>query len=79
MLKERRKLILMTRETPLNLIQIENMKGVTLAGGIICPANPSFYCNPQNMDDLLGTVVSRILNLSGFESNARRWGDYVQE
>jgi 4-hydroxy-3-polyprenylbenzoate decarboxylase len=79
MLKERRKLILVTRETPLNLIHIENMKRVTLAGGIICPANPSFYSNPQNMDELLGTVVSRILNLSGFESNARRWGDYVQK
>lgn len=74
MLKERRKLILVTRETPLNLIHIENMKRVTLAGGIICPANPSFYSNPQTMDDLLGTVVSRILNLAGFNNDKFSWG-----
>jgi len=74
MLKERRKLILVPRESPLNLIHLENMKKVTLAGGIICPAMPSFYSDPQNMDELLGTVVSRILNLAGFENNAYSWG-----
>lgn len=74
-LKERRKLILVTRETPLNLIHINNMKIVTEAGGIICPASPSFYSNPQTIQDIAETVVSRVLDLAGFQINSFRWGE----
>jgi 4-hydroxy-3-polyprenylbenzoate decarboxylase len=74
MLKERRPLILVPRETPLNLIHIENMRTVTLAGGIICPAIPSFYSGPENIEDLAKTVVFRILNLAGFEIDYKSWG-----
>ena len=74
MLKERKKLILVTRETPYSLIHINNMKTVTEAGGIICPANPSFYRKPQNFDSLLMSVIERILDLAGFYSNNFQWG-----
>jgi len=74
MLKERQKLILVTREMPLNLIHINNMKTVTEAGGIICPASPSFYSRPATMDELLSTVIDKVLNLSGFEIKGFRWG-----
>jgi 4-hydroxy-3-polyprenylbenzoate decarboxylase len=73
MLKERRKLILVQRETPYSLIHIENMRTVTLAGGIICPATPSFYSNPETIEQAVETVVDRILQLSGFEIEAYRW------
>jgi 4-hydroxy-3-polyprenylbenzoate decarboxylase len=74
-LKERRKLILITRETPLNLLHINNMKAVTEAGGIICPASPSFYSLPKTMDELAGTVVDRALSLAGLDVKMYRWGD----
>lgn len=74
-LKERRRLIIVPRETPFNLIQIENMKTLTLAGAIICPASPSFYSNPGTIDDLVMTVVERIIDLAGFENNSYRWMD----
>jgi flavin prenyltransferase len=73
MLKERRKLIVVPRETPYSLIHINNMKKLTLAGAIICPATPSFYGNPKTIDDLVMTVVDRIIDLAGFESNGFRW------
>ncbi len=73
MLKERRRLIIVPRETPFNLIHINNMKTLTLAGAIICPASPSFYSNPQTIDDLVMTVVDRILDLAGFDNNSFRW------
>jgi len=72
-LKERRRLILVTREMPLNLIHINNMKAVTEAGGIICPASPSFYSQPKTFDELANTVVDRILDLAGFEIETFRW------
>lgn len=75
MLKERRRLILVTRETPLNLIHINNMKTVTEAGGIICPATPSFYSNPQTVEEVAATVVDRVLDLAGFELKSYRWGE----
>ena len=75
-LKERRKLILATRETPLSLIHINNMKTVTEAGGIICPATPSFYGNPVTVEDVAATVVDRILDLAGFQLESYRWGHH---
>ena len=74
MLKERRKLILVVRETPYNLIHIENMRKVTLAGGIICPATPSFYSQPQSVSEVVQTVTDRVLDLAGFDIRSYRWG-----
>lgn len=73
-LKERRKLICVIRDTPYSLIHIRNMETVTLAGGIICPASPSFYSQPANMEQLAATVVDRVLDLSGFDIKTFRWG-----
>ena len=74
-LKERRKLILVPRETPYNLIHLENMSLITRAGGIICPATPSFYSNPKDIDELCMTVVNRIIDLLGLEQSTYRWGE----
>lgn len=74
-LKERRKLILMVRDTPYNLIHIKNMEQVTLAGGIICPATPSFYSLPKTIEELAATVVDRILDLAGVNIQSYRWGN----
>jgi flavin prenyltransferase len=75
-LKQRRKLILVTRETPLSLISIQNMEKVTLAGGIICPANPSFYRKPQNINEVVDSVVERVLDLAGIaKDDSYRWGE----
>lgn len=73
-LKERRRLILVARETPLNLIHLENMSAITRAGGIICPAAPSFYSQPKTIEEAAGTVVSRIVDLIGLEQKSYRWG-----
>lgn len=74
-LKERRRLILVARDTPLNLIHIRNMQTVTEAGGIICPAVPSFYSKPQTIDEVALTVVNRVVDLMGLEDNTYRWGN----
>jgi flavin prenyltransferase len=73
-LKERRKLICVVRDTPYNLIHIRNMETVTLAGGIICPATPSFYSKPSTIEELTATVTDRVLDLAGFDINTFRWG-----
>jgi flavin prenyltransferase len=73
-LKERRKLICVIRDTPYNLVHIRNMETVTLAGGIICPASPSFYSKPQTIEDAAATVVDRVLDLAGFDIKTFRWG-----
>lgn len=73
-LKERRKLVLMLRETPYNLLHIKNMEAVTLAGGIICPATPSFYSKPKTIEDAAMTVVDRILDIAGLDVSSFRWG-----
>jgi 4-hydroxy-3-polyprenylbenzoate decarboxylase len=74
MLKEKRKLILVPRETPYNLLHIENMNTITLAGGVICPATPSFYSKPQTINDVVETVIERVLNLAGFSVGSFQWG-----
>ena len=74
MLKERKKIILVPREIPYNLIHIRNMETVTLAGGIICPATPSFYSKPKTIDDVILTVTNRILDLADFKIEIKRWG-----
>ena len=74
-LKERRKLILMVRDTPYSLIHIKNMEQVTLAGGIICPATPSFYSMPKTIEELAATVVDRALDLAGIDIQSYRWGN----
>jgi len=73
-LKERRKLICVVRETPYNLVHIRNMETVTLAGGIICPATPSFYSKPASLEEALATVADRVLDLAGFDISTFRWG-----
>lgn len=73
-LKERRKLICVIRDTPYNLIHIRNMETITLAGGIICPATPSFYSKPKTIEQVASTVVDRVLDLAGFDIKTFRWG-----
>jgi 4-hydroxy-3-polyprenylbenzoate decarboxylase len=72
-LKERRKLILVARDTPLNLIHLRNMATVTEAGGIICPAIPSYYSKPQTIEELAMTVVNRVIDLIGLENESYEW------
>lgn len=74
-LKERRRLILVPRDTPYNLIHINNMKTITEAGGIISPACPSFYSQPKTIEEVAATVVDRIVDLAGIEQNTYRWND----
>ena len=73
-LKERRKLICVIRDTPYNLIHIRNMETITLAGGIICPATPSFYSKPTTIEEVAATVVDRVIDLAGIDINTYRWG-----
>src|SRR5258705_7108738 len=73
-LKERRKLICVVRDTPYNLIHNRNMETVTQAGGIICPASPSFYSKPTTIDQVVATVTDRVLDLAGFDITSFRWG-----
>ncbi len=68
-LKERRRLILMTRETPVSLIHLRNMTAVTEAGAIVLPASPGFYNNPDTIDDLIDMIAGRILYHLGLESD----------
>jgi 4-hydroxy-3-polyprenylbenzoate decarboxylase len=73
-LKERRKLILVVRETPYSLIDIRNMETVTLAGAIVLPASPGFYGNPKSVDELIDFIVARVLDQLGLEHTlGKRW------
>ncbi|MGD9690111.1 MAG: UbiX family flavin prenyltransferase [Phycisphaerales bacterium] len=74
-LKERRPLVLVHRESPLSLIDIRNMEAVTLAGGIVAPANPGWYLKPRGLDDLVDFVVGKCLDLLRVEHGLKtRWG-----
>ena len=72
-LKERRQLILVTRESPLNLIHINNMKTLTEAGAMILPATPSFYSRPKTFEELALTVIDRAIDAIGIEQDTKRW------
>jgi len=74
-LKERRKLILVIRDMPYNLIHLKNMETITLAGGIVCPATPSFYSKPTSVNEVAETVVNRIIDLAGLQKQSFRWGE----
>lgn len=73
MLKERRRLVLMVRETPLHLVHLRNMQIVTEMGGIIAPPVPAFYNQPQSLEDIIQHSVGRVLDLFGIDTAIKRW------
>lgn len=73
MLKERKRLILVTRENPFNLIHLRNMTLLTEAGAVIATTSPSFYSHPVTIDDAVDTVVNRVLDLAGLENDGFKW------
>lgn len=75
MLKERRRLIVVPREAPLSLVHLENMRQLTLAGAVVCPASPSFYCKTDTVEELVASVTNRVLSLAGFRPDAPEWGE----
>lgn len=77
-LKERRKLILVPRESPFSVIHLRNMLQLSEAGAIICPAIPYFYNNASTKEEIVLTVVNRILDLAGFKVKIPRWGDQIK-
>lgn len=75
MLKERRTLVVVPRETPLGIVHLENLLALARAGALVLPAMPSFYRQPKSIDDVLDSVVARIVDHLGFEHDiAMRWG-----
>lgn len=75
MLKERRPLIFVVRETPFSLIHLNNLAALTQAGAVVMPASPSFYSKPETIEDLCKSIVDRILSLLGIEDGQYRWGN----
>lgn len=76
MLKERRRLVLVVRETPLSVIHLENMLLATRAGAVVLPASPSFYSHPRNLEEAVDTVVARVLDHLGVPNEqSPRWGE----
>lgn len=78
-LKERRRLVMMVRETPLNLAHLDNMRKVTEMGGIIFPPVPAFYTKPKSVDDIVEQSVARALNLFDLDLDMPRWGGRDEE
>lgn len=75
-LKERRRLVLAVRETPLHALHLRNMASLAEAGAIIAPPAPGYYSRPESVDDIVNHTVGRLLDLFGIEANlVRRWGD----
>ncbi|KAA8570312.1 hypothetical protein EYC84_002615 [Monilinia fructicola] len=80
MLKERRRLVLAVRETPLSEIHLRNMLDVTRAGAIICPAMPAFYTKPGSIDDLVDQMIGRMLDLFDIDTgDFERWSGFQKE
>jgi 4-hydroxy-3-polyprenylbenzoate decarboxylase len=75
MLKERRRLIFVVRETPYSLIHLRNMTTLTEAGAVILPATPSFYSHPSNIEELCRTVTERVEALLGLDGERYEWGE----
>ena len=75
MLKERRKLICVVRESPYNLLHINNMRTITEAGAIVVPATPSFYSLPKSFEELAKTVTDRVVGLLGLPLDTYKWGE----
>lgn len=75
MLKERKKIMFVVRETPLSLIHLRNMVAITEAGGIIVPATPSMYSHPENIEELCNTVTERIMQLLKIDTKRYKWGE----
>lgn len=75
MLKEKRKLIIVPRESPYNLIHIRNMETLLLAGAEILPASPSFYSKPQTLEELVNTIIERILSSLNYNNGNYKWGE----
>lgn len=75
MLKERRKLVVVVRESPYSLIHLRNMTTLTEAGGIILPASPSFYFKPQSIEELCMTTSLRAIEMAGVDVAHRQWGE----
>jgi 4-hydroxy-3-polyprenylbenzoate decarboxylase len=74
-LKERRRVVLVVRESPLSLVHIRNMELATMAGAVVMPAAPGFYTRPKTIDDLVTTFAGRVLDLLGVKHNfTPRWG-----
>jgi 4-hydroxy-3-polyprenylbenzoate decarboxylase len=79
MLKEKKQLILVPRETPLNLIHVKNLELLLLAGATLMPANPSFYTNPTTVEQVVDTVVARILDHLGIHNSlVPRWQEEAE-
>ncbi len=74
-LKERRKLILVPRDTPYSLLHLQNMQNLTQMGAIIAPASPSFYSRPETFEQLAATVIDRVLDLAGLQIDTYRWSE----
>jgi len=75
-LKERRRLVLLTRETPLHSVHLRNMLTLSDMGAVIAPAMPAFYSRPQSLDDVIDHTVARVLDLFGLEGGRlKRWGE----
>lgn len=72
-LKERKRLILVTRENPFNLIHLRNMTLLTEAGAVIATTSPSFYSHPATIEEMVDTVINRILDLAGLKNDGYRW------
>ena len=78
-IKERRKLVVVTRESPLNMLHLENMLRLTKAGGVILPPMPAFYNHPQTIQDIVNHTVARVLDQFSIENTlTQRWNDSVR-